>query len=276
MRQACFQKNTKLHEDNYMRVPSDPKKSNFTRIGKLTFLIIAGLLQITVFAQSGNQRIKISDDIELIKISDNAYIHLSYSNLPDYGRVGANGLLFTDKNKAFLFDSPWTDEQTEKLSDWLKGSMSINIVGFVPNHWHVDCMGGLGFLNKENVESYANQMTIDLAKTNGLPIPKHRFKDSLELHLGDKLIKCYYLGAAHSLDNIVVWIPSEQILFAGCMVKSIGSRNLGNTADGDLNAYPKTLAKLLELFPTVRTVIPGHGEYGGKELIEHTIKLATK
>lgn len=86
-------------------------------------------------------------------------------------------------------------------------SMKIEIVGFIPNHWHDDCMGGLGYLQSQKIESYANQMTIDIAKTKNLPIPDHGFKDSLQLHLGDKLIKCYYFGAAHSLDNIVIWIP---------------------------------------------------------------------
>ncbi len=86
----------------------------------------------------------------------------------------------------------------------------------------------------------------------------------------------YYLGAAHSMDNIVVWIPSEQILFPACMVKSIGSKNLGNTTDGDLTAYPKTLAKLIKKFPSAKIVIPGHGKHGGLELIKHTIELTNK
>ena len=118
-------------------------------------------------------------------------------------------------------------------------------------------------------------MTIDIAKSHNLPIPSHGFKDSIQLELGDKLINCYYFGAAHSLDNIVVWIPSEQILFAGCMIKSINSKDLGNTVDGDLIAYPKTIDKLINKFPTVKIVIPGHGPFGGFDLIQHTRNLLT-
>ena len=92
--------------------------------------------------------------------------------------------------------------------------------------------------------------------------------------LGDKTIDCFYLGAAHSTDNIVVWIPSEKILFAGCMIKSVNARNLGNTADGDLTAYPGTIKKLLAKFPDVKVVIPGHGDFGGMELVKHTKELA--
>lgn len=240
---------------------------------KIFLVLFIVLIQITGFSQSENKTILISDDLELIQISDNAYIHVSYTITPNWERVGANGLLLIDKKQAFLFDSPWTDKQTENLISWIKDTMNVEIVGFIPNHWHEDCLGGLGYIQKHGIKSYANQLTIDIAKSNGLPFPEYGFKDSLELKLGEKLINCYYLGAAHSIDNIVVWIPSEQILFTACMVKNMRSKNLGNTADGDLNSYPMTLSKVMKKFPSAKIVIPGHGEYGGIELIEHTLEL---
>ena len=243
---------------------------------KLLFVLLALSIPLFGFSQSDYKTIKISNDIELVKISDNAYMHISYFELQKYGRIGANGLIFINDSKAFLFDSPWNDSLTKDLISWIADSMKIEVVGFVPNHWHGDCMGGIGYLQKQNIETYANQMTIDIAKSNDLATPTHAFKDSLQLQLGDKLIQCYYLGAAHSLDNIVVWIPSEQILFAGCMVKSLNAKDLGNTADGDLVAYPKTLERLIKKFPNAKVVIPGHGPFGGLDLIKHTIDLSKK
>ena len=242
----------------------------------LVIFIIIGLFQFNCFAQDEYKTIKVSKDMELIQISPNAYIHISYSVLPKFGRFPSNGLIFINKKEAFIFDTPVTDSLTKNLVFWLTDSMKLKIVGFVPNHWHIDCMGGLGFLQSQKIESYANQMTIDIAKAKNLPIPAHGFKDSLQLKLGDKLIRCYYLGAAHTLDNIVVWIPSEQILFAGCMIKSLNSNDLGNMTDGDLVAYPKTINKLSDKFLTVKIVIPGHGQFGGLELIKHTKELIYK
>ena len=213
--------------------------------------------------------IKVSSDIGLIKLSDNAYVHVSYSVLPQFGRFPSNGL-------AFLFDTPMTDSLTKDLVKWVKDSLKVKLVGFMPNHWHADCMGGLAYLQSIGIESYANQTTIDIATTKKLPIPKHGFKDSLQLRLGDKMIQSYYFGAAHALDNIVVWIPSEGILFAGCMVKSLDSRNLGNVADGDLATYPATIDKLMKKFPDAKIVIPGHGNIGGLDLIMHTKELLSK
>lgn len=243
---------------------------------KIILVLFIGWIQLSGFSQNDFIRIKISKDIELIKLSENAYVHVSTAEIPTFGRFPSNGLIFINGSDAFLFDTPVTDSITKELVSWVKDSLKVNIVGFVPNHWHVDCVGALGYLQNQKITSYANQMTIDIAKAKNLPVPMHGFKDSLQLQLGDKLIKCYYLGAAHTLDNIAVWIPSEKILFAGCMIKSMNSKDLGNTVDGDLMAYPNTLDKLIDRFPTAKIVIPGHGQIGGIELIRHTRELTNK
>ena len=241
----------------------------------IAFVIPLLLFSFNGFSQAEHQRIKVSADIELIRLSDNAYIHVSVSEIPGYGKVSSNGLILIDKGNAFLFDTPANDSLTRVLVTWLNKEMGVKITGFVPNHWHGDCMGGLGYLQSLNIKSYANQLTIDLARKNHLPVPDIGFRDSLNLQPGDKQISCYYFGAAHSKDNIVVWIPSEQILFAGCMVKSMESDNPGNMAEADLKAYPETLDRIAARFSTAKYVIPGHGQFGGMELIRHTKELIT-
>lgn len=226
--------------------------------------------------QHDHQTITISKDLELIKISENAFIHVSYAYVSGYGRISANGLIFINNSDAFLFDTPWTDSLTMVLVTYLKDHLKLNIAGFIPNHWHSDCMGGLGYLKSQGIESYANQRTIDIALDKSLPVPVHGFKDSLQLEMGDKIIRCYYFGAARSPDNVVVWIPSEKILFPGCMVKSLNYTDLGNIADGDLNTYPSTLEKVIKKFRTAEIIIPGHGQSGGLELLLHTLDLARK
>lgn len=236
----------------------------------MRIFVLLIVLFLSGFSIKAETKINISDDIELIKLSENAYVHVSVSEIPPFGKVSSNGLVFINKDEAYLFDTPVTDTLTKILVTWLNKHLGLRIVGFVPNHWHGDCMGGLKYLQSINVKSYANQMTIDLARLNKLPVPDIGFKDSLKLSLGDKSIECYYLGGAHSTDNIVVWIPSEQILFAGCIIKSLASTNLGNTAEGDLEAYPLTLDKMSEKFPMAKYVIPGHGQFGGMDLVTHT------
>ena len=116
-------------------------------------------------------------------------------------------------------------------------------------------------------------MTIDLAEANGKPVPRHGFTDSLRLVLGGETVECHYLGGGHTADNIVVWIPSEKILFAGCMVKDVHSKGLGNLSDANLEEWLPTVQKVTARFPDACIVIPGHGQIGGKEILVHTSKL---
>ena len=83
----------------------------------------------------------------------------------------------------------------------------------------------------------------------------------------------FYPGAGHSRDNIVAYLPGSKVLFGGCFIKAADARNLGNVRDGDAGAWPGSLKALRERFPNAEIVIPGHGEVGGPELIEHTMNL---
>lgn len=221
-----------------------------------------------------NDTLTISNDIVLIKITDDTYIHVSYLNTEKWGRIGANGLLLVQNSEACLFDSPWNDAQTETLYQWLLDSAGVKVTCFIPNHWHEDCMGGLAYLQKQSVKSYANQMTLDIAKEKGLPVPDEGFTDSLIMVFGEQTIECYYPGAAHSIDNITIYLPQLKILFAGCPIKCLAATNLGNTSDGDIKAYPETIKWIAKKFTDAKIVIPGHGNYGGPELIKHTLELA--
>ena len=42
---------------------------------------------------------------------------------------------------------------------------------------------------------------------------------------------------ADTIDNVVAWMPHHQVLFGGRLVKPLSATSLGNTRDGDLDAY---------------------------------------
>jgi metallo-beta-lactamase class B len=237
------------------------------------FLIFS---QMTLWAQSDYPKIQISEDIELIKLSEKSYVHVSVSEIEGFGKVSSNGLILVANGEAFLFDTPVTNSQTETLVKWIADSLKSTISTFVPNHWHEDCLGGLGYLHSKGVQSYANQMTIDLARENGKPVPQNGFTDSLLLSLHGEDVYCYYFGGGHSADNIVLWLPSEKILFGGCMLKDAHSKSLGNVSDAKLEEWPETIRKVIAKFPDVATVIHGHGLIGNKEILVHTLGLLSK
>lgn len=151
--------------------------------------------------------------------------------------------------------------------------MSVDLTKLIIGHFHDDCLGGLGYLQSIGVESIANSMTIEKRKEIGLPIPSTPFTDSLTFDFNGEQIDCRFFGAGHSFDNITVWIPNERILFGGCLIKSIDSKGLGNMSDAVVNDWEITVEKVMKKYPEIKIVIPGHGDFGGIELLTHTIEL---
>ncbi|MDP3453100.1 MAG: subclass B1 metallo-beta-lactamase [Bacteroidales bacterium] len=244
---------------------------------RIGFLIaIFGLIGIVqLFAKSDN-KIVIDNDIQLIKLQDSVFIHLTWHSLENFGRFPSNGLIIVKNGEALMIDTPMDNDKTERLTRFLKDSMSVDVTKLIIGHFHDDCLGGLGYLQSIRVESVANSKTIEKCIELGLPIPSISFTDSLLFNFNGEQIDCRYFGAGHSSDNITVWITGKEILFGGCLIKSMDSKGLGNLSDAVVNDWGTTIEKLIKKYPEIKTVVPGHGDYGGPELLTYTIKLVDK
>ena len=222
------------------------------------------------------ESIRVSDDVSLQPIVPGVWVYTTYFDVPDSGRVGANGLVVVSDQEAVLINLPWTDEQTGALFDWVAQNASATVKVVVPTHFHQDCMGGLAEAHRRGAVSYGLDKTIALAHKDHLPVPQCSFAFRTAVRCGKTIVLVTYFGAGHTTDNVVAWLPKQQILFGGCLIKSLDAQSLGNTSDGDLTAYPTTLKRVKAAHPNARIVVPGHGDWGGPELIDHTLKLCTK
>lgn len=213
-------------------------------------------------------------DLDIQKVADGVYVYTAWADMGKWGRIGSNGMVVADDGKALLCDTPVDEKQTKELLSLLKDSLGLEVISFIPNHWHDDCVGGLDYLNKLGVETYAYQLTNDILKSKSLPVTKHSFTDSLNLRVGRKTIKCHFLGGGHAVDNIVIWLPDQKILFGGCMVKDYTATGLGNTVDAaPLPEWLSTIQTVEKKFQEARIVIPGHGKYGDMKLLRYTEEL---
>jgi glyoxylase-like metal-dependent hydrolase (beta-lactamase superfamily II) len=86
-------------------------------------------------------------------------------------------------------------------------------------------------------------------------------------------LEVFYPGPGHTEDNIVVWIPSDGVLFGGCLVKAIENIGLGNTADAFVDRWASTIRGLQTKYADAKIVIPRHGRIGNLDLLKHTIEL---
>jgi metallo-beta-lactamase class B len=242
--------------------------------GILLFLLgLMGL--VSMYAQPVNT-IEIDSDIQMIPIRDSVYVHVTWHNDEDYGRFSSNGLIVVKNGKALMIDTPMDNDKTERLTRYLKDSMSVDLTQLIIGHFHDDCLGGLGYLQSIGIESIANLLTQDKCREIGLPIPSTAFTDSLIFDFNGLQMDCRYLGAGHSFDNITVWLPDSKILFGGCLVKSMDSKGLGNLSDAVVADWDLTIERLMRKYPRVTTVVPGHGNPGGAELLHHTLELVQK
>jgi metallo-beta-lactamase class B len=223
--------------------------------------------------QDNSTKMVIAEDLKLVRLKKHIWIHISYTDLEGFGRVPANGLLIDQADEAILIDTPWNNRQTQMLFDWVKNNLNAAITQVVVCHSHDDCIGGLEAAHNNQAVSYCLNKTQQIAKKAGKEIPLKTFTDMLSIRCGKLGLILKYLGPGHTIDNIVVWVPEEKLLFAGCLVRSTAYQTLGFTQEADLNSWPQTLKKIPKKFPTAEIVVPGHGPHGGLELISHTIKL---
>ena len=213
-----------------------------------------------------------SNDLTVTQITENCFVHISFLQTNDFGNVPCNGLIVTNNNEAIIFDTPTNENNSEELINWIKGTLKCKINAIIPGHFHEDCLGGLKAFDKNNIPSYANFKTIELAKENNSNVPRNSFKDSLTLKVGDKIVTAKFFGEGHTKDNVVGYFPSENVMFGGCLIKEIGAGK-GYLGDANVNDWSGTVENVKKAYPDVRIVIPGHGEYGNKELLDYTINL---
>ena len=213
-----------------------------------------------------------SDTLKIIPVSENSFIHISYLETDDFGKVACNGLVFIDDNEAVIFDTPTTSEVSLELIKWIAEVKKCEIIAVVLNHFHGDCLGGLSAFHKLGIPSFASNRTISLAQRNNFIVPQIGFDEMMELSVGNEKVYNSYFGEAHTSDNIVSYIPSEKLLFGGCMVKSLNATK-GFIGHANTDEWSNTVQKIKDTYPDLKLIIPGHGKADDSKLLDYTISL---
>jgi metallo-beta-lactamase class B len=234
---------------------------------------LAMVLAMMVLPLGAQEKIVLSKDVEVYALAPGIWRHVTYKEIAGWGNVPANGLIVREGEHAVMIDTPFTPEQTAVLLDWVEKNLKAKVEVVVVSHSHEDCLGGLPEIHRRGIASIGLKKTRELALAARVEAPRQTFTDTYRLKAGQRELELFYPGPGHTVDNIVTWIADEKVLFGGCLVKAADAKTLGNTAEADLAAWPATLATVKSRFPSARLIVPGHGDPGGQELIEHTLEL---
>jgi metallo-beta-lactamase class B len=240
------------------------------------FLLLVLLIALPAATYAGKKkytRFTISDSLEVVQISEHVYAHVSTQTTATFGTFTCNGLIYIISNEAIIMDTPPNEALSEQLLAWMnKTFASTEIKAVIVTHFHDDCLGGLSIFHKAGIPSYSYQLTPKLAAAKGSTVPQHTFDSSLTLYANNEPVISHYPGEAHTRDNIVTWLPKERILFGGCMIKAIGAGK-GNLADANTDEWANTVKAVKRRFRNPKIVVPGHGAWGNKKLLNYTIQM---
>ncbi|MEP1095459.1 MAG: subclass B1 metallo-beta-lactamase [Cyclobacteriaceae bacterium] len=236
------------------------------------YLLFVIVFQINSTLAQKVEKVYETENLRIDKLTENTFIHISYLNTDDFGRVACNGMIVVDDGESIVFDTPTDDAASDELIKWLESFTKSKVKALVVTHFHSDCLGGIAKFHERGIASYANNKTIELAAANGEIVPKNGFDEYLELKVGKKKVKSEFIGEGHTRDNTIGYFPSEKVLFGGCLIKG-NDAGKGYLGDANVNEWSNTVEKIRSKYKKAAFIVPGHGKPGGQNLLDFTIGL---
>ena len=213
-----------------------------------------------------------SQRLEIQKIHENFFVYTTYKTLGDYPFPSNSMYVITDSG-AVLIDTPWDSSQVLQLIDSIRIKHNSGIWFCVATHSHADRTAGLGVLNRLGIKTISTEFTNILCLQNQEQAANTICPNDTIFNLGNTTMELFYPGRGHSPDNIVLWFPTEKILYGGCLLKSLENISIGNVADANIPEWEYSLMNVMDRYPDPRIVIPGHFKFGDGSLLQHTLGI---
>lgn len=209
--------------------------------------------------------------LEIIKLSEQDYMHVSYLKDDNGGYIPCNGFMRKEGTEVFVFETPIDSTSSEQLISYIQEHLKATVKGVFVGHSHSDAAGGVPAFTRANIPTYASSKTTALLQKDTVTI-SHPFTRKDSVQMGTTEIVMEYFGAAHTDDNSVAYLKGPEILVGGCMIKALGAKR-GYLGDASLSTWSTTVSAVKNAYPKVQLVIPGHGRRGDSLLLDYTIKM---
>ena len=220
-------------------------------------------------------QLKVNYPVSLAEIGQGVWVYTTNYALPGQAPISSNGLAIADGDDLILVDTPWGELATLSLLETLKEKTGKTVTKLVVTHHHMDRLAGVDLAERQNIQVYSHPETPTLAAKKGYPVPNTSVAALNDAQSRTKIgpIEIAYPGHGHAVDNLVVYIGAEKILYGGCMIRRAGSTHLGNLEDANLKSWGPALAWVKSTYPETEIVVPGHGQGANLSLIDNTLAL---
>ena len=240
----------------------------------LTALVFSLLFQSLAQAQTSQK-----PKLKVTPLNDNILVHTTYGVYQN-NSVPSNGLIIKTNDGIVLVDSGWDSDgntdNTRQLLQWVADNLRQPVRLCIVTHAHEDRVGGIAELRKAGVRVISTPLTAQKSVKLGYEAPEAILPNDTTFTIGQEPIRCYFPGEGHTSDNIVVWLPNQQILHGGCFVKSVAAFGMGNIADANLKEWANSIRRVKSQFGTAKIVVPGHEEWSDPKSLDHTLRLLEK
>jgi glyoxylase-like metal-dependent hydrolase (beta-lactamase superfamily II) len=179
---------------------------------------------------------------------------------------GGNSVVLKTDSAVVVVDTKF-GKAADRLYDAVSALAGNKPIIVINTHSDLDHTGGNSLYKDARIISgkvdedywiYANK------GRNGMP--SVWVTDTLNLQLGGENILLISMGQAHTWCDIVVFFRNRGLLVAGDLVFN-GINTFLDAKKGSNGFKSIEALKRLESLPKVQSVVPGHGEPGGRELI---------
>ncbi|MEI9479280.1 MAG: MBL fold metallo-hydrolase [Deltaproteobacteria bacterium] len=207
----------------------------------------------------------------LYQLSDSTYAYM----FPNYEDLGNAGIVKTEEGVVVIDDDVRTVDQlfatlpqiTDKPVKFVINShhafdhtsancvfdrKGVTLIGSRVCREELARHGEHNFKRWSAREAYVKKILEEKAVT--VALPHITFDHELELNLGGETIQLFFCGHAHTPGDIIIYLPKDQILFAGDL---LWFGYFPNVREANVPNQIKVADRILE-FP-VRYYVPGHG-----------------
>lgn len=182
------------------------------------------------------------------------------------GRGGNIGVIITDDGVVVI------DTQYEDIAPAIVeqiGTLTDQPIRYIINtHIHGDHVGGNAYMQQYGA-IIAHQNTYDRmlvrwegegAPGRGDGFPQLTFRDSFTLNIGGIEIQLFHLGRGHTDTDVVVWVPSENVIHVGDLLFNRMTPYVDVSNGSHTGMWISVINQVIQRINSDTRVIPGHGE----------------